>query len=61
MLSSSSFVTRSTGMCGFSEMISAAAADAYGVAIELPVADAYAVGDVPHAETMPTPGADTSR
>ncbi len=34
---------------------------AKGVAIELPVAEAYAVFDEPQVDTMPTPGAATSR
>ena len=58
---SMSCLTRSADSAGVAAMMSAASADAYGVAIDVPLASAYAVGDEPHSETMPTPGADTSR
>ena len=45
---------------GFIATTSAAVAAAYGVAIDVPVAVAYAVGDEPHVERMSTPGAATS-
>jgi hypothetical protein len=45
---------------GFIESTSAAAADAYGVAIDVPDADAYAVGDELHVDRMFTPGAARS-
>ena len=54
-------LTRVADNVGVAAMISAASADAKGVAIDVPLASAYAVGDDPHNDTMPTPGADTSR
>ena len=55
------WVTRAAESAGLAEMISAASAATNGVAIDVPVADAYAVGEEPHSDTMPTPGAATSR
>ena len=52
--------TSATLMPGCAATNSAASADAYGVAIDVPLPDAYACVDALYVESTSTPGATTS-